>query len=67
MTRERSEGGRPCPCGSALESEELLDARGIYCGRVCERCEARKRAEFRPDIFEDPHYWTDEPVEEEAW
>jgi len=56
---------RPCGCGSGLESRELLDARCIYCGRVCDRCEAEKRAEFRPDIFTDPDYWTDEPVDDD--
>jgi hypothetical protein len=55
---------RQCPCGSGRESWELLDARGIYCGRVCEKCEAEKRAEFRADIFTDANYWTDEPVGE---
>jgi hypothetical protein len=35
-----------------LWSRELLDAAGIYCGRVCDKCEAEKRAKFRPEIFE---------------
>jgi hypothetical protein len=30
---------------------ELVDARGVYCGRVCERCEAEKRARYRPEIL----------------
>lgn len=56
---------RDCNCGSGLPSTELLDARGIYCGRVCDECEAEKRAQFRPDVFTDANYWTDEPVEED--
>ena len=57
---------RECNCGSGKPSWELLDSRGIYCGRVCEDCEAAARASFRPEIFEDSSYWHDEPVEEEA-
>jgi hypothetical protein len=44
---------------------ELLDARGIFCCYVCDECEVEKRAGFRPDIFTDPNYPTDEPVDEE--
>lgn len=54
---------RECNCGSGLPSEELLDARGIYCGRVCEACEAAKKAAFRPEIFTDAAYEADEPVD----
>jgi hypothetical protein len=36
-----------------LWSRELLDAAGIYCGRVCDKCEAEKRAKFRPEIFDE--------------
>lgn len=56
---------KPCTCGSGLASRELYDARGIYCARVCDACEAAKRAGYRPDIFTDPNYWTDEPVGED--
>lgn len=51
---------QPCQCGSDLPSRELLDARDLYCCRVCDRCEAGERAKFRPDIFTDPNYRTDE-------
>jgi hypothetical protein len=54
-----------CPCGSGLPREELVDARGIFCAFVCARCRAKKKAGYRPDIFTDSNYWTDEPVEEE--
>jgi len=55
-----------CNCGSGLPSRELLDARGIYCGRVCDRCEQRIKSSFRPAIFSDPNYYTDEPIEEDG-
>jgi hypothetical protein len=42
-----------------------VDARGIFCAFVCDECEKKKRAGFRPDIFTDSQYWTDEPVEED--
>jgi len=54
-----------CHCGSGLLSEELLDARGIYCGRVCALCRADAMARFRSEIFADPGYETNEPIEEE--
>lgn len=56
---------RPCNCGSGLPCRALIDARGIYCARVCDKCEAKKRAQFRPDIFTDSNYWHDEPIDEE--
>lgn len=61
-----SGGSRSCRCWSGLPSRELLDARGIYCGRVCDLCERVKRMEFRPEIFTDSHYHADEPIEETA-
>lgn len=56
---------RPCPCGSGKDRYELRDARGISCGYVCEDCEATKRAGYRPEIFTDPNYDADEPIEPE--
>jgi hypothetical protein len=47
-----------------LHRRELKDARGIFCTFVCDRCEAKKRQAFRPDIFTNPDYWTTEPIEE---
>ncbi len=53
------------PCNHRREDTwELIDARGIYCCRVCERCEAEKMKEYRLDIFTDPDYWHDEPIDE---
>ena len=54
-----------CPCGSGELRRELLDARGLFCTFICDQCEAEKRAEFRADIFTDPNYWHDEPIEED--
>jgi len=54
-----------CPCGSGMEYEELYDARGIYCGRYCPKCEGAVRARYRADIFTDSNYWHDEPIEED--
>jgi len=52
-----------CPCGSSLPRRDLVDARGIFCAFVCDFCEPHKRACYRPEIFTDPNYWTDEPIE----
>lgn len=52
-----------CSCGSNLRRRDLVDARGIFCTFVCDRCEKIKRREFRHDIFTDPNYPTEEPVE----
>jgi hypothetical protein len=50
-------------CWPRLASHWLKDARGIECARICDTCEARQRARYRPEIFTDPDYWTDEPIE----
>lgn len=55
---------KPCLCGSGLPRRELNDARAIFCGYVCDACEGRKRACFRPEIFTDPAYTTIEQIEE---
>jgi len=55
----------PCRCGSGQERRPLSDARGIFVCYVCDACEEKVKARYRPDIFEDPGYWTDEPVEED--
>jgi hypothetical protein len=56
---------RPCICGSGLPSQRLYDAKGIYVSRVCAKCEAEVRSHYRPEIFTDPAYKVDEPIEEE--
>lgn len=54
-----------CPCGSGKERYLLHDARGIPCGFVCEKCEANKKAKYRPEIFTDGGYEHDEPLDED--
>lgn len=54
-----------CSCGSGLLRYALNDARGIFCAYVCERCEMRKRARYRPEIFTNPSYVADEQIEED--
>lgn len=54
---------RPCPCGSGKPSRELYDARRLYCGRVCDACVKEKKAQYRPEIFRDPNYVVNEPIE----
>lgn len=58
---------KTCNCGSGLERFELRDARGISCGYVCDKCEAKKRAGYRPEIFADGAYEADEPIEPEDY
>jgi len=55
--------GRSCPCGSGRPRRALNDARGIFCGYVCDRCEAATRRRFRPEIFTDPQYEADEAID----
>ena len=57
---------RLCHCGSGLTSTELYDARGIYVSRVCEECEEKVKAQFRPEIFTNSLYECDEPIEEDV-
>jgi hypothetical protein len=52
--------------GLALPTYWINDARGIPVGKVCERCEEAIRSKYRLDVFEDPNYWADEPVEEDV-
>jgi hypothetical protein len=56
---------RLCGCGSGLYSEPIYDARNIYCGRACEKCRKEHMAGFRPEVFTDPDYEADEPIEED--
>lgn len=56
-----------CPCGSGQGAYILRDARGIGCGYVCEKCEEKKKAKYRPEIFTNSNYWHDEPIEEDSW
>lgn len=55
---------KECRCGSGLPRRPLTDARGIFCAYVCDSCIANKKAGYRPEIFTNPSYWADEPIEE---
>jgi hypothetical protein len=57
---------RPCPCGSGKMSSWLTDARGIPVKRVCDDCYEKVKAKYRPEIFTDSEYWTDEKVDEDG-
>lgn len=52
-----------CNCGSGLDSEWKLDARGIPLAKVCPKCEKDKLKGFRRDVLTDPNYKTSEPIE----
>lgn len=51
---------KTCVCGSGHEPHELRDARGIGCGMVCDACEHKARARYRPEIFINPNYRADD-------
>ncbi len=54
-----------CPCGSGEWPNPVHDARGIFVSYVCHKCEKEKLSGYRPEIFTNPGYWTDETVEPE--
>ena len=56
---------KPCSCGSGLPRKAVYDARNIFVAYVCAKCRKQRLKGFRPEIFTDPDYHTDEPVEEE--
>lgn len=43
---------KTCPCGSGEPRRELIDAAGIFCTFVCDKCEQEKRKRFNRRIFE---------------
>ena len=56
---------RPCPCGSGLDSTWQVDARGIELTRTCLKCHKDKMSHYRRDVLDNPHYYADEPIEDE--
>lgn len=54
-----------CTCGSGKLRYELYDARGIFCSFICEDCEQKCKSRFRADIFTNPNYWHDEPIDDD--
>lgn len=64
FTHEEHRALSLCACGSGLHKRDLVDARGIFCGYVCDRCERTARARFRPETFADADYPANEPIED---
>lgn len=54
-------------CEHKSGSYALYDARGIYCGQVCRRCEPERRRQFRAEVFTDPNYEASEDIEPEEY
>lgn len=54
---------RECPCGSGEFPEAVYDARNIFVAYVCSRCRRDKLSGYRPEIFTNPGYWHDEPID----
>ena len=46
---------------------ELVDAKGISCGTVCEKCVDKVKASYRPEIFTNPKYDMYEEDMYESW
>jgi len=55
------------PCTEAGQHDgdtwPVHDARGIYIGRVCKRCERAILSTYRPEVLSDPNYEADEDIE----
>lgn len=54
-----------CSCGSLLHYEDVYDARGLFVGRVCDKCRAKRLGGYRQEIFTNGNYDTCESVEED--
>jgi len=52
-----------CSCGSGEYKRAVFDARNIFVTYVCDKCEDSKLAPYREEIFNNPSYHTDEPIE----
>ena len=56
-----------CQCDSGEPWWHLYDASAIYVARVCDVCVESVKARYRPEIFSDPGYETDEQKEPEEF
>lgn len=54
-----------CSCGSGQWAEPAYDARGIYVAAVCDKCREERLSHYRPEIFTEPDYECDEPIDED--
>jgi hypothetical protein len=64
LERNGTMANKICMCGSGLPKEPTYDARGIFCFYSCNDCRDTKKSYFRLDVFTDPNYWHDEPIDE---
>lgn len=52
-----------CNCGSKQYPEALRDARGIFIANVCKYCRSKVMNLYRPEIFINPDYESDEDID----
>lgn len=52
-----------CHCGSGEIPESVHDARGIFVTYCCDECRSEKLQGYRPEIFTNPQYEADEPID----
>lgn len=57
--------GQHCGCGSGQPRRELRDGNGFFCSYVRDRCEAKVRARYRPEIMNRAYNAND--VDEDIW
>jgi len=57
--------GRPCPCGSGHDADELVDAAGIYITMVCDACVVDKARGYRLEVFDAHSVYAGTGVEED--
>ncbi len=56
------------PCGygdHVLPKSAQYDARGIFLTYTCDACHEYRMNRYRPDVLNDPNYWSDEDIYEE--
>lgn len=57
-----------CPhCQRETYAPQHLDARGIFISYACDQCWPALEKKYRPEIFTDSQYETDEPIEPEDY
>ena len=56
---------KTCPCGSGKDRQEQVDARGIFVFFHCDDCLTRKLDGYNPEVFYDPKYDHDEPIDDD--
>jgi hypothetical protein len=56
---------KECTCGSGEWPQAIYDARNIFVTYVCSECRTEKLRGYRPEIFTNPGYWHDEPIDQD--